>query len=151
MIGPPHPLDWSKERATFASSGLNSSQPPALAIDGISTSCSSVAGARKTWLRVDIQTVRYTREVRLLFLESSGAGAIIFVGRSLQNDGALGNEKCGTVSNNVTASHWRNVTCYQPILGQFIYVERSNNSMKICEIQVFYGNLCGCNTASINL
>ena len=78
---------------------------------------------------------------RFLFFEDSGTGAIIRVGQSLRNNGALDNENCGTVSTDVSASYWKNVTCSQPILGQFIYIESTANSMKICELQVFYGNV----------
>ena len=139
MIGPPHALNLVKERAIVASSGSDSIQSPSLAIDGKSTPCALFTGAGKTWLRVDIQTVRYIREVRLLF-KNGAADATIFVGRGLKNNGASDNEKCGTFSNDVTSSHWKNVSCMEPNLGQFIYIESPSQSMRICEIQVFYGN-----------
>ena len=139
LIGPPSALTLSEENATAVSSRPVSSRPPSLAIDGTSSSCSSVSGTSKAWLRVDIQPVRFIREVRLLFHEGSGVGATILVGRSLQKNGALNNEKCGGISNSTVSSYWKNVTCSQPILGQFIYIESPSNSMQICEIEVFYG------------
>ena len=145
LIGPPYALDWSKETATVVSSGSDSSRLPELAIDGRISSnkalCSAITGAGKAWLRVDAQTVRYIREVRILFPNGDGLGTVILVGRSLQNNGSLGNEECGTISNDATASHWKNITCSQPVLGQIIYIEGTTNSMEVCEIQVFYGNV----------
>ena len=149
MLGPPHELNLFKGRASVVSSGLNSSRPSALAIDGVSSSCSSLIGTGKTWLRVDIQSLRLIREVHILFLEDTGAGVVILVGRSLRNNGYSDNVVCGTVSNNVT-SLWNNVTCSKPVFGQFIYIESPNNSMTICEIQVFYGNVMPYHTAVIN-
>ena len=138
-------MDWSKETATVVSSGLDSSGLPELAIDGNTSSnkslCSSITGTGKAWLRVDVQTVRYIREVRILFPNGNGSGSVIYVGRSLQNNGSLGNQECGTISNDATVSHWKNITCSQPVLGQIIYIEGTTNSMEICEIQVFYGNV----------
>ena len=145
LIGPSYALDWSKETATVVSSGSDSNRLPELAIDGrISSSialCSAITGAGKAWLRVDAQTVRYIREVRILFPNGDGLGTVILVGRSLQNNGSLGNEECGTISNNAAASHWKNITCSHPVLGQIIYIEGITNSMEVCEIQVFYGNV----------
>ena len=143
LIGPPYALDWSKETATVVSSGSDSCRLPEFAIDGKTSSnkimCSSITGAGKAWLRVDAQTVRYIREVRILFPNGDGSGTAILVGRSLANNGSLGNEECGTISKYATASRWKNITCSQPVLGQIIYIEGTTNSMEICEIQVFYG------------
>ena len=139
LVGPHSALNLSEENATAVSSGSVSSRPPSLAIDGTSSSCSSVSGTSKAWLRVDIQPVRFIREVRLLFRGGSGVSATIRVGRSLQKNGALNNEKCSGISNSTVSSYWKNDTCSQPILGQFIYIESPNNSMQICEIEVFYG------------
>ena len=141
LIGPGYAVNFFEENAIVVSSGSVSGRSPALVIDGISSSCSSLTGASKTWLRVDIQIVRYIREVRILFVEGTGAGAIIRVGRSLRSNGALDNDLCGTVSTTVTPPRWRNITCNWPVLGQFIYIESPINSTKICEIQVFYGDV----------
>ena len=64
----------------------------------------------------------------------------VYIGRSLRNNGADDNTWCGTVSN-VSGYQWENFTCPLPVLGQFIYIERSNSSMRICEIEVFYGKI----------
>ena len=139
------PLDLSEVRATAAASGFDSSRPPMLTVDGILSSseesCSSLTGASITWLRVDIQTVRYIREVRFLFYNRSATNSTIYIGRSLFKEGSRANTLCGTVtfSSDVIGSQWKNVTCTLPILGQIIYIQRSSNSMRICEIEVFYG------------
>ena len=140
-IGSPSALILSEGKGTVVSSGsVSSQQSPSLAIDGTSSSCSSVTGTGKAWLLVDIQAVRFIREVSLLFLEGSGAGATILVGRSLRNKGVSNYEKCGNVSNSASSSIWKNVTCSQAVLGQFIYIESRINSMQLCEIEVFHGN-----------
>ena len=80
LIGPPYALDWSRETATVVSSGSDSSRLPELAIDGNTSSnktlCSSITGAGKAWLQVDVQTVRYIREVRILFPNGDGSGTV---------------------------------------------------------------------------
>ena len=139
MIGPLYALNLSEESTSVVSSGSVSRQYLALALDGMSSTCSSPTGTPKAWLRVGIQPVRFVRKVRL-FLEGGEGDAVIHVGRSLRKNGALDNEKCGMVSR-VDSPQWKNITCSQPVLGQFIYIESNNNVLKICEIQVFYGNV----------
>ena len=106
----------------------------------MSSTCSSPTGSPKAWLRVGIQPVRFVRKVRLFLEGGEGDAAVIHVGRSLRKNGALDNEECGMVSR-VDSPQWKNITCSQPVLGQFIYIESKNNVLKICEIQVFYGNV----------
>ena len=119
------------------SSGFDSSQPLINAIDNMASSCSSLSGGSKTWLRLDILTVRYIREVRFLF-NGSASGSAIFIGRSLRNNGATENLKCCVISSDDTDFL---CTCCLPVLGQVIYIERMATSMKICEIEVFYGKI----------
>ena len=93
-------------------------------------------------MRVDILPVRLIIKVCLL-VEGGEADIVILVGRSLRKIGALNNENCGMFSTEVASPQWKNITCSQPALGQFIYIEieRKNNLLTICEIQVFYGNV----------
>ena len=151
LLGTVYPLNLTEARATVTSSGFDPTRPPALTIDGIASSseasCSSLKGVTihrefKTWLRVDIHTVLLIREVQVLFYGSSGAVVSIFIGRGLRENGAYDNTKCGTVSNDVTGSQWETFTCPEPVLGQFIYIDKKkSNSMRVCEIKVFYGNV----------
>lgn len=143
LVGPLSPLRLSEERATVVASGYISSRPPILAIDGVLTTsealCSSLTGTGTTWLRVNIQEARYIREVRLLFYEGSGAKASTLIGRSLRRNGSADSTLCGKVLSVVIGSHWQNFTCSLPVFGQYIYIETLASSMRLCEIQVFYG------------
>ena len=132
----------SDARATVVSSGSDSNRPPVLVIDGNSTSCSSFTGATRTWLRVDIQTIRYITEVQLLFNERSGVGVKVYVGRGLRVNGLHDNTRCRPVSNASNGLQSMNFTCRLPALGQFIYIEKEANEMQLCEIKVFYGDVC---------
>ena len=141
LTGPVTPLDFSEVSATVTSSGSKSDQPPNYAIDGTVSSCSSLSGMGKTWLRVDLRIVRYITKVRSLFDEGSKTRTTISIGRSLQNNGANGNLVCDKVGR-ILRKSWVNFTCETPILGQFIYIERRYTSMmKICEIEIFYGKI----------
>ena len=133
-------------KATVVSSGSDSRQPAVLVLDGISTSCSSFTGVAKTWLRVDIQTILYIRQVRLLFGGNSysGAGVDVYVGRGLRNNGLHENLRCHSVLSVVTRFQWMKYTCQQPAIGQYIYIEKWRSSMELCEIAAFYGNVSVC-------
>ena len=134
-------LSLAKEGATAKSSGFVLSSPPELAIDGRNYSCSSLTGAGKTWLRVDIQTVCYIREVQLL-LSDKELDITVMSGRSLRGNGAQANTACSKrVVSNGKLLHWETFICEQPILGQFIYIESQANSLRICEVEAFYGKV----------
>ena len=133
-------MSLAREGATAVSSGFVLSFPPELAIDG-RNSCSSLTGADKTWLRVDIQTVCYIREVRLL-LSDEGLDVTVMSGRSLRGNGAKDNTACNIrVVSNGKLLHWETFICEQRILGQFIYIESWANSLRICEVEVFCGKV----------
>ena len=143
-IGPQYPLNLFEERATAVSSGVDSNRPLSLAIDGSSSSdiaaCSYVKGSDSgTWLRIDIQSVRYISMVSILFKDSGQH--TIFVGRSLKMNGALDNTKCKGSTTTIKKVPWKRYICSQPVLGEFIYIQASKTSMKICEIKVFYGKI----------
>jgi hypothetical protein len=150
--GPPSPLNLSEVRATVVASGFETTRPPTLAIDGLLLPseewCSSLTGTGlATWLRVDIQTVRYITEVRFLFYNENATTivntTIVNIGRSLFKEGSRDNTLCGTltVTRDFNGSQWKNVTCTLPILGQIVYIERWSDLMGICEIEVFYDNI----------
>lgn len=138
------PLQMSEGRAAVSASGYNSARPPTLAIDGIPSigekSCSMITGKGTTWLRVDVQTVRFIGKVGILLYESKGKNPTIVVGRGLRHNGAIGNTNCGIVSSVISESG-RKITCSTQALGQFIYIESKCSSMRICEIEVFYENI----------
>ena len=140
FTGPVTPLDFSELSTTVTSSGMKSDQPAKLAIDRTVSSCSSLYGIGKTWLRVDVRTVRYIRMVRLLFPEDSEIRTTIFIGRSLHSNGSNGNIQCDK-GRRASMKSWVIFTCGPPILGQYIYIERQTSSMNVCEIQVFYGKI----------
>ena len=140
IIGPSLPLNLTEDGATIVSSGNSSNRPLVNAIDGKPSSCSSLTsgGGSKTWLQVYIQTVRYIKNIRLLFNGTTSDGEIM-IGRSLLNNGSSSNTQSRPLSSNGKGVHWKNVKCYRPILGQVIYIVSMATSMEICEIEVFYG------------
>jgi hypothetical protein len=126
------------------------SQHPTLAVDGLLSPrenlCSSLTGTSKTWLRIDIQTVRYIKEIRFLLYSAFGTTTTtVYIGRSMVNEGSRDNTLCGSVpfsrNDNECLYLWTNVTCILPILGQIIYTESLNDSLIICKIEVFYDNV----------
>jgi protein tyrosine phosphatase len=135
--GSDSPLNFTQERATVVSSGRrNSDPPPYLAIDGNRESCSLLSGRVKTWLRIDVRTVRYIKKLRVFFDKATETRTTIFIGRSLQSNGSKGNELCGKFGK--IKKRKKLLTCEQPILGQFIYIESNSRSVNICEIEVYY-------------
>ena len=150
FIAPSSPLNLTKEGATTVSSGYSSSHPLMNAIDDKPSSCSSLTSGKgsKTWLQVYVQTLWYIKEVRLLF-NGNTSNAKLLIGRSLATNGLLGNTKSRPLSNSGSGLHWENVTCYQPILGQVIYIESMSTSMQICHIEVLYGQMINFSSLSI--
>jgi hypothetical protein len=140
--GSPAPLTMSNTKATVESSGFDSNQPAMLAIDDHFSSCSLLTGVAKTWLRVDIQTILYIKQVRLLFNnESSGMGVKVYVGKSLRDNGLQGNTRYHPVSNATSGFQRMSFICEPPALGQFIYIEKNAVEMQLCETEVFYDNI----------
>jgi hypothetical protein len=136
-----HPLSLSEKGTTVVSSGYYPHQPPTFAIDGLLSSCTSVVGEGTTWLRVDIKTTWYIREVRLLFGQDSGKDVLVFVGRGLRRNGRSSNTQCHAAAFSVVngSNHnWVSFTCDLPVLGQFIYIQKKTSSMQICEINFSY-------------
>jgi protein tyrosine phosphatase len=137
IVGPTVPLNLTEVGAIIESSEYDSNHPSVNAIDNTVSSCSLFTSSSKTWMRVSIPTLRYIKEVRILF-NSSTSGERVFIGRSQASNGLNGNTNCRPLSKNGEGYHWENRTCYQPILGQIIYIEMMSTSMQICHIEVFY-------------
>jgi hypothetical protein len=136
-----HVLNLSEETASLVSSIRNDSNKlAALTVDQIvsSSECTLVNGVEKAWLRMEIRRVIYIGEIRIRFGERIRGSTNLFAGRSLKNNGSLGNTKCGTSTKNSLVSYWMNVTCNESVLAQFIYIESSSAILQICHIQVLY-------------
>jgi hypothetical protein len=138
--GPSSKLRFSDGISSVASSGIASGLSSAVAIDGKSSTCLALvaSGGSKPWLRVDIEPVRLIKGVHLLVSGNRGTKAVVFVGRSMKDNGASNNNLCGTLSIS-DASQWQNLTCSNPIFGQLIYIE-GNISFQFCEIEVYCSN-----------
>ena len=127
----------------MVSSKSDASRLSLLAIDGNPSSCSLLTKSDPvTWMRVDIQSVRYIRDVLLQFHGSeTAADKTVFVGRSLRGNGSMNNTQYSRVFLSRNGAVWNNFTSPQPVLGQFIYIQTSKSSMQVCEIKVFYGKV----------
>ena len=134
-------LNLTEEGATVVSS----SQPAARSVDvGLSSHaslCLTTTGTEKTWLRIDIQTVRSILLIQVSFSGDSEVpiNVSVRVGRSLRSNGFDDNAICKTQSSEPLHKAF---ACPQVTLGQYVYIETKTKTMKICEIQVFYGIKC---------
>jgi hypothetical protein len=147
--GPHTPVNLLHGRVMISSSGFEVGQPPTLAIDGNTShnkkfcaSFISVETATGTWLRVDLNAVRYIHRIVLLFPSQMEKRAIatvtVSIGRDLGGNDLIENTQCS--GNNVLGDFRAYFECKLPVLGQFIYINTPIRSLEICEIEVFCDN-----------
>ena len=137
-VNPVH-VNWSRADAVAHLRPRSGGRGGAhLAIDGQWTGgpCAETGSKSATpWLRVDLRGVYFVTEVHVLFAAGTGKQTSVGVGSGARQKDVYLCEGKGLYKPNIR----RRFLCAVPQLANYVLIRRTQNDLKVCEIDVLYG------------
>ena len=111
-------------------------------LDGWLTCVSSTRTATddEKWLAIALKEVFLISKVRATFRWDTGKGVTVFVGNNPSVIDGRDDYQCGErwIENVIRAPHFHNFTCQPPKWASHVSVQRVEQVIQICEVEVYY-------------